>query len=499
MSHRSLKNPPLFIMLFLGTSVALFLTFSPGCILAESLFGQLFPTDPNTATDPNAAADPNAVAEPNEPNTPTEPEVGDTGITGKYIGSTVCSQCHFKSGAHWVKTLHAQALETLEAIDQDKNDHCIGCHTVGYGDEGGFVDRATTNDLAGVGCESCHGPARQHVENSTDTSLYPPVDLGSELCGVCHTGSHHPHIDEWLEAGHSGIDEHVAEGFVEGSRISACGICHSGDVFYQGVIKEQDTPEDMLLGVAPNDLTPISCVICHDPHAKTGNAPDVEDDRDFQLRYPEVTNPAPTNTEEATTDPSRLNLCGQCHHSRGRDWADTSRGPHHSVQANVYHGEMPTPDGVPLVLSRASVHLRATEQCATCHMFRKDYETEVAPTISGHTFQAEYDGCAVSGCHGSPEEAETRGDTFQAIIQARLDAILDRLNTYVVDADPDTVDWEYTSGDGPDDQNLISDEIKKVRFIMYYIEGDGSLGIHNPGYVEAMLTEAEALLTSEGL
>jgi hypothetical protein len=84
-------------------------------------------------------------------------ETGNTGLTGKFVGAETCAQCHPGPHAEWSSTLHAGAFETLEAIGQGSNAQCVGCHSVGFGQDGGFVDRATTNALAGVQCENCHG------------------------------------------------------------------------------------------------------------------------------------------------------------------------------------------------------------------------------------------------------------------------------------------------------------------------------------------------------
>jgi len=423
--------------------------------------------------------------EPNEPR-------GNSGLTGKYVGSTRCKDCHALKHSDWAETLHEGALDTLEEIGQGTNAACLGCHTVGYGEAGGFVDRATTNDLAGVGCETCHGAARDHVENVADESLRPTVDLSSSLCGRCHTSEHHPTYEEWQEAaGHASVNEEIAAGMVAGTSFTtSCGVCHSGDVFYRAVLEEEEVANDDFVGMDVDELTPISCVMCHSPHKRTGNAVEPGEGRDFQLRYPEVANPAPVNTVEAATDATRFNLCGQCHHSRGRTWQSTERAPHHSVQANVYTGEMPTPDGEALVLSRVSVHSFAPEQCATCHMFRQDFQSEVAPAIAGHDFEVNYQSCSATGCHPSQAQAEAVRATLQAEIQARLDDIEERLG--------DPADWEYSAQGGPEDQDAIPDEIKKVRFLYYYAANDGSLGVHNPAYVRDMLEEADAILTSIG-
>lgn len=429
---------------------------------------------------------------PPEPEPPDEP--GNGGITGQYVGSTRCQLCHANLHDNWAHTLHAEALDTLEELGQGQNPDCLPCHTVGYGDDGGFVNRVTTNDLAGVGCEACHGPSRAHTENVNDPNLRPPVNLSSELCAACHTGELYPTYEQWSESAHAHVTSALVSRFQEGSSLNSCGACHSGDYYYLAVLMNQSVSDDLLIGVPAEEMNAVECAVCHDPHMRTGNAASPDGDRDFQLRFPEVMNPVPTNTIEAVQDTSRFNLCGQCHHSRGTTWAATSRGPHHSVQNNVYHGEMPVPDGTePLVLSRVSVHGFAPEQCATCHMHRQDTASELAPPLSEHTFSVNHLGCAATGCHPSTDQAMAAQTTLQTEMQSRLDDIAARLG------DPAT--WEYTSNGGPDaeGQALLPDEIKQVRFLYYYVLEDGSLGLHNPSYLRDCLLTASLLLASIGM
>ncbi|MCC7292021.1 MAG: hypothetical protein IT449_08180 [Phycisphaerales bacterium] len=420
---------------------------------------------------------------------------GNSGLTGKYVGASKCSECHVTIHEDWTATLHAGALETLEAIGQGANAACLGCHTVGFGEEGGFVDRATTNGLAGVQCENCHGPGGDHVNDIGDESKRPTISISSNLCGTCHQGEHHPNFEQWEGSGHAALNETLVEEFAAGAALNNCGNCHSGDFRYLAIINEETVADDYLAGRTAEEMTPITCAICHDPHAQTGNAPLPEDGRDYQLRYPEIANPTPSNTIEDATNKERFNLCGQCHHDRGRTWQTTSRPTHPSNQANVYVGEMPLPDedSDVLVLSRVSVHSFAAEQCATCHMYRQDFESEEAPAISGHDFGVNTAGCVNSGCHPNEDQAVAVLTTLQTEIQSRLDDIRERLG--------DPAEWEYVANGGPDEegQALISDEVKQIRFLYYYALEDGSLGLHNPDYVRDMLEKADELLTGLGL
>lgn len=411
-----------------------------------------------------------------------------------FVGAANCQLCH--PGIHdtWLDTLHSGALETLEAIGQGENADCVGCHTVGFGETDGFVSREDTPYLAGVQCESCHGAGGPHLRDPLNVK--PTLSIGAEVCGQCHQGSHHPNFEQWSESAHHEVNESVTEDLLEGgSSVNNCGMCHSGDVFYRVVVRGETVPEDAFVGTNPEDLNAVTCAICHNPHAQTGLAAAPDEGRDFQLRFRQVASPTPSHAVEDTTNPQRFNLCGQCHHDRGRTWEATSRPPHHSNQANIYVGEMPIPDPEtqdPLVLPRVSVHSFTTEQCATCHMYRQDFQSEQAPAISGHNFSVNNAGCATSGCHPSVDAAIAAQATLQSEIQARLDDIADRLG------DPAT--WEYTSEGGPDadGQALISNEIKQIRFLYYYALVDGSLGVHNPDYVRSMLVAAQAMLAQIG-
>ncbi|HZZ27305.1 MAG TPA: multiheme c-type cytochrome [Pirellulales bacterium] len=89
----------------------------------------------------------------------------------KFVGSEACSECHTKAWAVWKKTPHAKALETLVKLDPPRqyDPECLSCHVTGWEPQkffpwdGGYLSADKTPQLAGNGCENCHGPGSNHV------------------------------------------------------------------------------------------------------------------------------------------------------------------------------------------------------------------------------------------------------------------------------------------------------------------------------------------------
>jgi hypothetical protein len=125
----------------------------------------------------------------------------------EYVGSKKCKMCHIKQYNSWKKTKMAQALEVLKpgeaveakethGIDPDSDytadSECLQCHTTGYGKPGGFVSVDETPGMAGVGCESCHGPGGQYLE----TDLMSLKNKDHSLESVREAGLIYPVVEE---------------------------------------------------------------------------------------------------------------------------------------------------------------------------------------------------------------------------------------------------------------------------------------------------------------
>ena len=130
---------------------------------------------PLTIDDPHAV-DPNAI-----------PGVS---ATATFVGSASCQSCHPQAHEVWQKSGHARAFETLVKRGSDADPHCIKCHTVGFGQPSGYRRPLGVDSLVDVGCESCHGPASEHVAQQLDSkpNTFKFRPLGPGDCKSCHFG-----------------------------------------------------------------------------------------------------------------------------------------------------------------------------------------------------------------------------------------------------------------------------------------------------------------------
>jgi hypothetical protein len=103
----------------------------------------------------------------------------------KYVGSEICANCHNHAYKIWSESKHEHAFATLRDYAKDPSlrefdGECLKCHTVGFRHDTGYNDprvNARTKDLLkAVGCESCHGPASMHVNNSNNEKFYPLIN-----------------------------------------------------------------------------------------------------------------------------------------------------------------------------------------------------------------------------------------------------------------------------------------------------------------------------------
>lgn len=115
-----------------------------------------------------------------------KPQAGDT-----YLGAARCAECHQPYEESWKTTRHAAAFDSLVHAGKSNDPECIVCHSVGFGEKGGFFTLETTPELANVQCEECHGLDREHIEDFSR----PMRPVTEKVCLKCHTRENSPDFD----------------------------------------------------------------------------------------------------------------------------------------------------------------------------------------------------------------------------------------------------------------------------------------------------------------
>lgn len=128
---------------------------------------------------------------------------GDRQVTQEeYLGLGACLRCHQEDFEIYTRTKHARAYATLSTMYQHRDASCIGCHSTGYGAQGGFEGTrliGSPTDLVDVQCEACHGPGAEHTRGGTYASR------AVESCTKCHTREQDPDFDfekAWAKIAH---------------------------------------------------------------------------------------------------------------------------------------------------------------------------------------------------------------------------------------------------------------------------------------------------------
>jgi len=369
--------------------------------------------------------------------------MGFLGYSNSETKLTVCGNCHVGQQSRWIQTAHADAWDGLQQ-SPGAQEFCESCHTVNeLGNE--LTDVAGHNAFADeryydVQCESCHGPGELHVENPDASANHPQASIAvgdldalTNGCGECHSDAHHPFAENWADSPHSTV------GFAA-SR-DGCNSCHEG----KGALAAFGSTASYL-EQGSDELLPITCVVCHDPHNATNEA---------QLRFPV----ASANLEE--------NLCARCHNRRSVPDPGSSHGlePHAPSAALLLGDAGWFPPGAEIdqgqiIASHGSE--RNERLCATCHVASfevTDPDTEgFLETATGHLFNAipcvdqdgipvegdcglsaderSLEGCTGSGCHLSVQGAFAAVFTKAGDIQA----LAEELHELLVQVDPNLTD-----------------------------------------------------------
>ena len=393
--------------------------------------------------------------------------------------------------------------EAWPAPEYDFTNNCAGCHVTGLD-----LDRSRWQD-EGVQCEACHGPGSIHKDlakkagnNPSDEealAIHGAVVLSpdAQICGQCHSqgmtpDSAHPYSTQyrpggtlldptafqlvgeedpaaWYASGHGRLNNMQFNEWMlsahstsletmKGSSSAAdgCVTCHSGDYSFTqrilGVYADGDLsgppPEETTLANAQFGIT---CTTCHSPHKAA-------EGEDFQLTS------------------AAYEMCTACHTN-----TDLMQPVHHPVK-EMFEGQavIDGVDGIP------SVHFSAEDgpRCVTCHM--QDVPVGGA-SLANHTWkpvipgEADSPPDACSECHDNLTATDLQSliEDTQAAVRSRISIARARLGSVTA----------------PEAGTAESAEYDRVVMALTFVQNDGSLGVHNYAYADALLNEASKLLS----
>jgi hypothetical protein len=111
----------------------------------------------------------------------------------EYASTASCVSCHMHQFATWAYSKHKGALQSLVERGEDRDPECLGCHSTGFGEPGGFGELSKFNlsRLGAVQCEACHGPLKGHPED-VNVMVSPVTET---TCTRCHDEANSPDFD----------------------------------------------------------------------------------------------------------------------------------------------------------------------------------------------------------------------------------------------------------------------------------------------------------------
>ena len=342
-----------------------------------------------------------------------------------------CATCHNKASdpivTNWSNTEHAsmftRAMNGTPGLSGPADHYsvnCIGCHNTGFDKNptainDGFDDLSFTYPKtlgagvydslvikfpdamkrSNIQCESCHGPASNHLGDPRDYKIEVTFDY--KVCAYCHDdGSHHIFPEQFAVSNHATLPNTSSE---NGAGREACVRCHTGNGFVQFANNVSTTDPNF-----DNTASIISCQACHNPHDATNT---------FQLRLATASIVAPNGKTTAVKNAGLGTICFNCHQSRteanaGVAATPSSRfGPHHGPQGDILESNnMLTLAGVAL---KSSNHIGATvDACVKCHMNSVPNNAQGVQLMGGHSFEMS----SPTGVDNMQACAQCHGDTF---------------------------------------------------------------------------------------
>lgn len=384
-------------------------------------------------------------------------------VTPYYLGNNdmTCSHCHEGKVNGWMTTNHHASYKASQMS-------CNECHSTGWDealDNGGYDDNPVAA-LQNVQCEACHGPMGPNpATHEPDTE----ANLAGETCAGCHESFY----EDWEESSHGQAIENAGgmAAFVDEWGNSTCDDCHIGEGFLNKWDGDYAATPSYASGVAHE----IGCGICHDAH---------DYHTETQLRAQStITLPYPDGY--TISDWGTGLLCGNCHRDRRTAANMTSHltngsahfGPHESPQADMLEGvgtyEIP---GYSYPVTDQQHVSITSDACVTCHVRVETPAGSGHPTETGHDFEPRLSWCQT--CH------TTATDFNIGNVQTETEALMEELADLIMANNPAIT--EFTAA-VVGDTTISNYEDRVAAWAYFFVERDGSKGVHNRDYAELIL------------
>lgn len=118
---------------------------------------------------------------------------------GPFADPASCASCHPDQYEFWKGTRHARAYSTLAITQQQFDAECFACHTVGFGEEGGFDRPHEAAGFENVQCAACHGSGASHMSGGASYLNEKLLAKVGSTCIECHNKQHDPEFFSWVE------------------------------------------------------------------------------------------------------------------------------------------------------------------------------------------------------------------------------------------------------------------------------------------------------------
>ncbi len=378
-----------------------------------------------------------------------------------FIARDPASQ-HYKT----LGVMYDKATKTYvpSGFSLDWSTACAGCHTTNMN-----TPNLTWGE-AGIGCEACHGPGRDHALNKGDKSKIV-ASKEADVCGQCHGGNdvqtggnlmasgtkwvvgfrpgmklsavqgiqltpvdpgktppdssvtvnHLRNYNMWQASRHGNSLSRIINNQQAGA---ACYACHSAEGF---LAKQQGKTLDLSQKATFNS---ISCVACHDSHNTA-------------------------NPHQLVMSPDKL--CASCH-TQGATLAGT--GAKGVEETKSTHSDL---------------------ECVQCHMTEANHLMKVIRPDAPDLAEKRADTCTT--CHKNSDKKSRA-----AILQAWQSAFTKRMDG--LQADLKTI-----SGAAKTNPQLLTGELKPkldlARMNLSLLTRDGSRGAHNFEYATKVMDQAQ--------